>query len=139
MGCPLRATSLYFARFVEKFINPRYSILIHLLNSRYTVSKLSVGTHTFRIKSISLALNGSYTEYAHVHIYGKYDASTIIGIIVAALSVLLGSIFYYIFMEMKKRGRIGASGGDRAILLRDMVVPTMQLESDEPFDLSEDL
>ncbi|XP_055296266.1 insulin-like receptor [Sitodiplosis mosellana] len=89
----------------------------------YTVHHLDKGQYLFRVRSVSLALNGAYTEYQMVTIYDKsLSTMAIIGIVFLCVLVafLIGTIVIYFYRHMRHRLRVRSQNASTQNILLEM-------------------
>lgn len=73
---------------------------------RYTFEHLDKGRYVFRVRSISLAQTGSYTDYTFLVVYDpSYSTLSIIGMIFAGIlfTVFIVTVIIYFYRLSRKR------------------------------------
>lgn len=96
--------------------------------------------HSFRVRSISLAQNGAYSDHKYIQISDiqEFGLNKTITITIISLLILFCSITCYVVKVLRKRRRVNISGSDQNILLQEMVGATIiQLDNeDNTFDIA---
>lgn len=90
---------------------------------RYTFLHLDKGQYSFRVRSVSLAQNGKYTDFQSISVYDKSISTVaIIGIVFACAlcTFLLGSLVIYFYRQMKHRLRIRSLNASTQNILMQM-------------------
>lgn len=73
--------------------------------SRFSFTNLNRGQYSFRIRSISLALNGDYTEYKYINVTSVVSVKSSIFIVLTTLVIALSMTFIVYHHIIKWRGR----------------------------------
>lgn len=107
------------------------SDFVFSIQFRYTFEHLDKGYYSFRVRSVSLALTGAYTEYQFINVYDKsYSIIAIIGIIffICLFVILVGTVVIYFCRDLIHRLRVRSLNASTQNIL-------MQIdESDAPHE-----
>lgn len=92
---------------------------------------MSKGAHIFRVRSVSLAQNGTYSPYVVVHISNikKFEVNIGLVIILWSVLVLIGAIF-----QSWRQRRSNNDDGDMDILLNEIGGPPAQPQQGEAIE-----
>lgn len=82
-------------------------VSVHFTRNRYTFDHLDKGQYSFRVRSLSLAMTGAYTEYTFINIYNQSNVSPmgIVGTVFLCLLILI-SIVVAAYFYRKRRIRM---------------------------------
>lgn len=95
-----------------------YVIALCYMICRYTFKHLDKGEYSFRVRSISLAATGVYTDYAFITIYDQsHSTPVIVGAVFVCLLLLtiLGSAIYF-GRQMRLRRRVHSASTEQIIM-----------------------
>ncbi|XP_031617136.1 insulin-like receptor [Contarinia nasturtii] len=89
---------------------------------RYTFKNLKKGQHSFRVRSVSLAMTGAYSEYKFINILSdKPSPATVVGTVSLLLVCIFAvSIMVFCFMRYKRRHRVCDIHTSRQNILMEM-------------------
>lgn len=82
---------------------------------RYTITNATIGTHSFRLRSISLAQNGTYSQYQYHNIVANQKSPNYLIMSLALIGIFFAPIYTFYYLLLRRNHRV--SGSDEDILL----------------------
>lgn len=104
------------------------------MHFRYTFEHLNKGKYSFRVRSISLAMTGAFTELEFINVYDqKYSILSIIGIVFLCVffTFLILTVVIYFYRQLRLRLRIHSLNASTQNILMQMDELTSGYPQDE--------